>query len=162
MPSSYTIGRLARAAGVRVSTVRFYERRGLLPPPPRRGGGYRTAGYRIYGEGDLVRLRFIQEAKELGFSLHEIHDLLVLRVGHDGHTCESVRDYARRKVEEIDERLSRLRGLKRILSGMIAACERGGSEGDCPILSALGTEGLSGAVRLRPEIRRERRSARGA
>jgi MerR family copper efflux transcriptional regulator len=147
MSQRYTIGALARAAGVKVSTLRFYERRGLLPAPSRRPGSVHAAGYRIYGAADLGRLRFIQDAKALGFSLREIHELLELRVSPDAQTCESVREYARGKVAEIDERLHRLRTLKRGLIDMIAACGTAGPGDDCPILGALGTNGLAGAGR---------------
>lgn len=131
MPQTLSIGELAENAGVQVTTVRFYERKGLLPPPPRR-----VSGYRMYGDEAIQRLRFIQEAKELGFSLHEIAELLALRVGA-GRTCKNVRQRAVHKITDVDAKLRQLKRFKRALQKLVAQCEAGGTRGECPILDAL-------------------------
>ena len=131
MPQTLSIGKLAKAAGVRVTTVRFYERKGLLPPPPRR-----VSGYRMYGDADVQRLRFIQEAKELGFSLHEIAELLALRVG-TGRTCRNIQQHAVHKIADVDAKIRQLNRFKRALQKLVVQCEAGGTQGACPILDAL-------------------------
>lgn len=131
MPQTRSIGELADATGVQVTTVRFYERKGLLPPPPRR-----VSGYRMYGDDAVQRLRFIQEAKELGFSLHEIAELLALRVG-TGRTCKNVRQHAVHKITDVDAKIRQLKRFKRALQKLVAQCEAGGTQGECPILDAL-------------------------
>ena len=131
MPHTLSIGELASAVGVRITTVRFYERKGLLPPPPRR-----ASGYRMYGEEAIQRLRFIQEAKKLGFSLHEIAELLALRVGA-GRTCRNVKQHAAHKITEVDAKIRQLRHFRRALQKLVAQCEAGGTQGACPILDAL-------------------------
>jgi Hg(II)-responsive transcriptional regulator len=131
MPETLSIGELADAAGVQVTTVRFYERKGLLLPPPRR-----ASGYRMYGGDAVQRLRFIQEAKELGFSLHEIAELLALRVGA-GRTCRNVRQRAVHKIADMEARMQQLKRFRRALQKLVAQCEAGGTRGECPILDAL-------------------------
>ena len=131
MPQTLSIGELAEIAGVQVTTVRFYERKGLLPPPPRR-----VSGYRMYGDDATQRLRFIQEAKELGFSLHEIAELLALRVGA-GRTCRNIRQRAEYKITDVDAKIRQLKRFRRALQKLVAQCEAGGTQGECPILDAL-------------------------
>lgn len=131
MPQTLSIGELAKAAGVQVTTVRFYERKGLLLTPARR-----ASGYRVYGDDAVQRLRFIQEAKELGFSLHEIAELLTLRVG-TGRTCRNVRHHAVQKIADVDAKIRQLKRFKRALQKLVAQCEAGGTQGACPILDAL-------------------------
>lgn len=126
-----TIGQLADAAGVHVETVRFYERRGLLPEPPRRSSGYRT-----YPPESLARLRFIKGAQTLGFTLDEIKHLLALRV-QPGTNCEQVRQQAEQKLDEVDAKLRALQQLRHALSMLVDACVQGGPAGDCPILEAI-------------------------
>ncbi|MDF1569906.1 MAG: MerR family transcriptional regulator, partial [Spirochaetaceae bacterium] len=94
-----TIGELAGRTGVGVEALRFYERKGLLPSPTRDASGYRR-----YREDDVVRVRFIRRAKELGFTLAEIHELLELRAT-DEKTCEEVRTIARDKITDLDQRI---------------------------------------------------------
>src|SRR5207244_7019414 len=90
-----TIGQVARRAGGGVETVRFYEREGLLERPARRGSGYRE-----YGEDVVARLRFVRRAKELGFTLKEVAELLALRADPDT-TCAEVRGQARAKLADV-------------------------------------------------------------
>ncbi len=132
MVETLRIGELARRSGVGVETVRFYERRGLLPDPPRS-----RSGYRCYPAATVSRIRFIRRAKELGFSLAEIDELLNLRAA-PGDACEHVRARAEAKIADIDERIASLRRMRSALDRLRAAClERRGTSGDCPILGAL-------------------------
>jgi Hg(II)-responsive transcriptional regulator len=135
-----TIGDLARRAGVNVQTVRYYERRGLLAEPSRTPAGYRT-----YAEDALERLRFIRRAQELGFTLAEIEELLVLRL--DPHTtAATVKARAEGKLEDVERRIHDLERIKRALSHLVRRCHGGhGPVGDCPLLEALGP--LSDAAR---------------
>ena len=126
-----TIGKIAAQAGVNVETVRYYERRGLLPEPPRT-----ESGYRLYGPESVTRLRFIKRAQELGFTLHEIADLLALRVDAET-TCEDVRRRAERKVAEIHHKISALQSIQTALETMIASCQRDGPQGECPFLETI-------------------------
>lgn len=126
-----TIGKLARAAGVNVETIRYYERRGLLPEPPRT-----PSGYRQYDAESVRRVRFIKEAQALGFTLEEVGELLALRVDAET-TCETVRRRAERKVAQIQEKIQALHQLQMVLEEMIAACAQGGPTGECPILETL-------------------------
>lgn len=135
-----TIGKVARQAGVNVETVRYYERRGLLPEPPRT-----PSGYRQYDEESVRRVRFIKEAQALGFTLDEIGELLALRVDADT-TCQQVRRRAEAKVSQIQAKIAALRQMQAVLEEMIEACAQGGPTGECPILETLArraTEGIS-------------------
>ncbi len=127
-----TIGKVARLAGVGVETVRFYERQGLVEEPPRRASGYRQ-----YPVETVSRIRFIRRAKELGFSLKEIRELLELRIDPKT-TCEDIRRRADAKIDDIAERIATLRRMKAALERLTAACRRGrGPVSGCPILEAL-------------------------
>jgi MerR family mercuric resistance operon transcriptional regulator len=126
-----TISELAKAANVHVETVRYYERRGLLPEPPRQ-----SSGYRAYPVAMVTRLRFIKNAQELGFSLAEIAKLLALRV--DTITsCAEVRRQAEAKLVEVEQKLQALHQIQAALSDLVAACAQGGPQGECPILEVL-------------------------
>ncbi len=128
-----TIGQVAKAAGIGVETVRFYERRGLFDPPPRR-----PSGYRQFPETVIHRLRFIRRAKELGFSLKEIRELLNLRLDPDA-TCADIKGRAQEKIDAISEKEKTLRRMKRSLGKLLAACDGQAtlSADECPILEAL-------------------------
>jgi MerR family mercuric resistance operon transcriptional regulator len=128
-----SIGQLARRADVNVETVRYYERRGLLPEPPRT-----AAGYRQYDPDTIARLHFIKRAQDLGFTLNEVEELLSLRVD-PGTSCEEVRTTASRKRREIDRKIRDLRRMKSSLEDLIAACDTRRSTSACPILEALDT-----------------------
>ncbi len=125
------IGRVADLAGVGVETIRFYEREGLVPQPPRR-----PSGYRQYPPDTVDRIRFIKRAKELGFTLREIRELLHLRTSSGGR-CEDVRRRAESKVVEIEGKIRDLEAMQRALESLIAACQRDAPVADCPILEAL-------------------------
>jgi MerR family copper efflux transcriptional regulator len=130
MSSILTIGRLARAAGVKLDTVRYYERNALMPEPQRN-----EAGYRLYTEQDLTRLQFIRGAKSLGFSLSEIRQLLIL-VDGEGDRAE-VRALAAARLEELDRRLAEVQQARGVLAGLVSACSGQGSVQGCPIAEAV-------------------------
>jgi MerR family mercuric resistance operon transcriptional regulator len=124
-----TIGRLAELGGVNLETVRYYERRGLLPKPPRT-----HAGYRQFPPDTALRLRFIKRAQELGFSLDEIRDLLELRV--ERRNCADVRARAQAKIADIEKKMKALAAMKNTLRDLVNRCEQGDST-ECVILSSL-------------------------
>lgn len=127
------IGELARKAGVNVQTVRYYERRGLLPEPERL-----ESGYREYTPDCLDRLRFIRRSQELGFTLAEIEELLNLRT--DPHTTAAdVKRLAQAKITDIDAKIRDLRQIQRALSHLVGQCRgANGPTGNCPLLLAMG------------------------
>ena len=127
------IGELANRGGVHIQTVRYYERRGLLPEPERR-----PSGHREYGPETLDRLHFIKRAQELGFTLSEIRDLLALRL--DPHTpAAAVKARAEAKIADIDRKLHDLERIRHALVHLAGHCRGGrGPIGDCPLLDALG------------------------
>ena len=130
---SLTIGRLAQRAGVGVETVRFYEREGLIPEPPRR-----PSGYRDYPPETVTRIVFIRRAKDLGFTLKEISELLALRV-RPRRNCALVKRNADAKIADIDARIASLRRMRQALTGLTKACEERTPTTECPILMSLDT-----------------------
>ncbi len=131
-----TIGQLAKKAKVNVQTVRYYERRGLIPEPPRR-----ESGYRQYSLDDLARLQFIRHAKELGFSLKEISELFSLRVD-PGSTCADVKRRTEAKIADVVEKIQALRKIKEALTHLAGLCWGRGPTSECPILEALNSREL--------------------
>ena len=129
--ATLTIGKAAERAGVGIETIRFYEREGLIDEPPRG-----PSGYRQYPESVVLRLQFIRRAKELGFTLNEIKDLLSLRLD-PGTTCADVKERAEAKITDIDERMRSLRRMKKVLGKLTESCSGRGPVDDCPILEAL-------------------------
>lgn len=130
-----TTGRLAKEAGVKIDTVRYYEKRGLIPKPPRR-----ESGYRMFREDAVKRIVFIKRAQEIGFSLHEIGELLFLRVSSKT-TCREVKKRTEAKIAEVDEKILNLQRIKRALGKMADICRANKNIGDCPILDMLDAEG---------------------
>lgn len=129
-----TIGQVARRAGVGVETVRFYERQGLIEEPPRR-----SSGYREYDDEVVSRLRFIRRAKELGFTLKEIKELLSLR--HDPSTSAAdVRQRAEAKIADIESKVRTLQKMRKALRRLTSACCGHTSTAECPLLYALDHE----------------------
>lgn len=126
-----TIGRVAKGAGVEISTLRYYERRGLLSRP-----GRTRAGYRQYPEDEVLRVRFIRRAQGLGFTLEEIRGLLALRV-RGGKRCGKVASAAHATRDRLRARCRELLQMDRALSRMIRACRQGRATDACPILEAL-------------------------
>ena len=125
------IGQLANQAGVAVDTVRYYERRGLLPAPTRLESGYRT-----YGHDDIRQLRFIRRAKALGFSLEEIRELQRLGSAGDGDRAE-VRSLAKRRLDDVDARLRELQAVREVLAGLVRQCSGHGPVAGCPIIESV-------------------------
>jgi MerR family mercuric resistance operon transcriptional regulator len=129
-----TIGQLARRAQVKVETVRYYERRGLIPEPPRL-----ESGYRQYPQDAIARIQFIKRAKGLGFSLREILNLFVLR--RDPHTtCNDIKKRAETKIKDVEAKIEDLQKIETALARVVASCNGYGPTSDCPILEALDNE----------------------
>ncbi len=126
-----SIGQVARRAGVGVETVRFYERQGLLENPPRK-----ESGYRQYPPEAVSRLHFIKKAKEVGFSLKEIKELLSLRLD-TAATCQDVRSRAEAKILDIEQKIQALKRMKQALTDLTKACSGRGSVSECPILQSF-------------------------
>ncbi|MGE0327860.1 MAG: MerR family DNA-binding protein [Polyangiaceae bacterium] len=132
--SGLSIGQVAKAVGIGVETIRFYERQGLLSQPERK-----RSGYRQYSPEAVARVRFIRRAKGLGFTLKEIRELLSLRVD-PARTCADVRNFARTKIVEIQERVDELERIQRALERLARSCRGKGPLQECPILEALEKE----------------------
>lgn len=126
---SLTVGELAKATGVHVETVRYYQRRGLLATPERRYGTIRR-----YTDADRDRLRFIRRAQRLGFALEEIAELLALDALRDR---DRARALAESKVADLDTRIADLRAMRRVLVERIEHCAHGRPAEPCPILAAF-------------------------
>ncbi|MBI2486184.1 MAG: MerR family DNA-binding protein [Deltaproteobacteria bacterium] len=129
-----TIGQLAKNAEVNIETVRYYERRGLIPKPPRP-----RSGYRQYSHDIVARIQFIKCAQELGFSLKEISELLSLRVAPDT-TCGDVKRRAETKITVIEEKIQALQKIKKSLTKLVAMCSGQGPAGECSIMEVLDTK----------------------
>ena len=125
-----TIGALAKLAAVGIDTVRFYERRGLLPTPNRT-----NAGYRLYDQDTVARIHFIRRAKRLGFTLDEIKTLL--RLQDQGGTKAEVRDLTKHKLAEIDTRIDDLERMRAVLQQLARSCSGKGNADSCPIIEAI-------------------------
>lgn len=121
-----TIGQLAAAGGVHVETVRYYQRRGLLPEPVRPTGGVRR-----YGTAEVLRLQFIRRAQGVGFSLDEVAELLAVQ-GHAA--CEQTRQLTERKLADVRHRLTELQALEADLERLAADCRRAPGGAACPTL----------------------------
>jgi DNA-binding transcriptional MerR regulator len=130
--SGIQIGDLAKRAGVTVDTVRFYERRRLLPPAPRSGGGFR-----LFGPDVVERIRFIKQAQELGLTLDEIKGLLT--TGGAGE-CRRVRDLLSKKIGELDGKMTAMKDFRRTLERHLSACklelETHGDSACCPVVAS--------------------------
>ena len=129
----YTIGRLAEAAGVPTSTVRYYERRGLMQPESRSPHNYRR-----YGKAAVARLRFIRAAQASGFALEDIARLLALRDGTaNDEACEDVQEVIERRLEAVRTELTRLRQIEDVLSRAREACGGCSPAAGCEVLDEL-------------------------
>jgi MerR family mercuric resistance operon transcriptional regulator len=130
----FTIGELARQANVHVETLRYYERRGLIPKPQRT-----VSNYRVYSPENLRRVKFIKQAQGLGFSLKEINKLLALRATPRAR-CADVRRYATHKIEDIDAKIRSLARMRKTLEKLLDECSSKGPVTHCPILESLESE----------------------
>ncbi len=126
-----TIGQLAKKVNVNLETIRYYERRGLIPEPPRN-----KSGHREYSLEAVKRTKFIKRCQALGFSLKEISELLSLRVG-PGATCGDVKERVEAKITDIEKRLIDLERIRAALLSMSGKCVRTGPVGQCPVLEEL-------------------------
>jgi MerR family transcriptional regulator, copper efflux regulator len=135
MAATMTIGRLAKHVGVNIDTIRYYERNGLLPAPTRRASGYRE-----YAAGDIERLRFIRRAKQLGFTLSEVAELLSLTANRQDD-MRGVKRKAEERLEQVESKIAELQRVRRGLKKLIAACPGRGELARCPIVTALSGSG---------------------
>jgi MerR family mercuric resistance operon transcriptional regulator len=124
-----TIGTLAETAGVNVETIRFYQRKGLMPEPEKPYGSIRR-----YGAADLARVRFIKSAQRLGFSLDEIGELLKLE---DGAHCSEARQLAEHKLVDVRQKLGDLQRIEAVLAGLVARCSAVRGRVNCPLIASL-------------------------
>ena len=129
MHQKLTIGGLARMAGVNVETIRYYQRRRLLDEPVKPLGGQRR-----YDLAAAIRVGFIKRAQQLGFTLEEVGELLLLE---DGQSCRETRQLAERKLALIEVRIADLSRMRRLLKGLIAECAEGRRPRSCPIIATL-------------------------
>lgn len=130
-----TIGEFAKAAGVNVETIRFYQRKGLLPQPHRPHGSIRR-----YDDADVARVRFVKSAQRLGFSLDEIIELLRLE---DGTHCSEASRLAEHKLRDVREKLADLKRMENALSGLVRACHARKGNVSCPLIATLQAEIVS-------------------
>ena len=129
--SQFKIGKAAALAGVNKETIRYYERRNLIPEPDRM-----DSGYRLFSQRHVDQIRFIKRAQELGFTLSEIDDLLNLKID-DETTCTDIKHEAELKYRGIVSKIDDLNRIKVTLTELIDSCSGNGPKGDCPILKAL-------------------------
>lgn len=128
------VSEVAKQAGVNLQTIRYYERRGLLPKPPRTGSNYRA-----YPQDAVLRVQFVKRAQHLGFTLMEIKELLSLRATPRAR-CADVRERAQAKLQDIDHKVQTLQAMRTALTKLIGQCSGKGPVTQCPILEALATE----------------------
>ena len=130
------IGELAELAGISRDALRFYEKHGFITPTART-----DSGYRLYSKSDVLRISFILSAKEVGFTLNEIHQLLELEVTKDDKSCQDVKQFVDNKIQVVNQRLTEIKKVKQSLQTLSNAC-CGGDEPatDCTILGALSVQ----------------------
>lgn len=126
----YAIGTVAKATGLKVPTIRFYEAEGLIDAPERTG-----SGRRLYSDADMKRLSFIRHTRALGFELDDIRSMLVLS-DRPEQPCGDVDQIARRQLEAIETRIVQLKALRKELSRVVQSCA-GGKVGECRVIEAL-------------------------
>ena len=132
--SPWTRATLAKAAGVGVETLRFYEQKGLLGTPARN-----ASGYRIYEGADMERLLFIRRSQDLGFSLHDIQQLLKL-TGNIRTPRKKVREFAAARLVLIRQKISNLQAMERALGRLVGQCDGHGPLEGCPIVEFVNGE----------------------
>lgn len=131
MKESLTIGKLADASDVNVETVRFYERKGILKQPKKQGA------FRYYPEEYITRIRFIKRSQELGFTLKETKELLDLKIKNQSK-CSDVLSRTEEKIQEINQKISDLKKMKKSLEGLASCCvDTNQPLSDCPILECF-------------------------
>lgn len=133
MSTQWTIGNLAKQAGVNVETIRFYQRRGLVTEPQKPLGGIRR-----YTQAHAQRIRFIKEAQKLGFSLDEVADLLALE---DGRHCREAEQLGSSKLATVRERMAQLSRIEKALAALVDQCHCNRGKVRCPLITALENDG---------------------
>jgi Hg(II)-responsive transcriptional regulator len=132
---TFTVGQLAKRTDINIETVRYYERRRLLPKPMRS-----ESSYRQYTENDVARIMFIKRSKELGFTLKEISELLSLKLDTDT-TCRDVKEFSDKKITDVEEKIRDLKRIKKKLEELLIKCKgEYTSKSECPILDAFETK----------------------
>ncbi|MEX0824474.1 MAG: helix-turn-helix domain-containing protein [Woeseia sp.] len=126
----FTIGELSKRTGVKIETIRYYEKSGIMPDPPRSAGGFR-----LYRQQQLNRLRFIRRCRQLGFSMTDIEGLLGLVDDH-GYTCREVRALTVEHADMVKQKIADLKRLEKTLRGIASQCT-GKEVPECPIIDAL-------------------------
>lgn len=149
MSREIPIGAAARASGVKVSTIRFYEQIGLMPPMPRSVGNRR-----LYSAGDVRLLTFIRHARELGFQVDAIRTLLALQ-DEPNQSCAVADEIARAHLVEVKQRIASLEALREELERMIRQCSHG-RIADCRVIETLDDHGACGQAHAAPDTRLER------
>jgi MerR family mercuric resistance operon transcriptional regulator len=129
MSAKLTIGKLAKAAGVNIETIRYYQRRGLLDEPTKP-----VSGHRRYSAHEAKRVRFIKRAQALGFTLAETGGLLTLDAAC---VCTETRALAARKLALIEQKMAGLAAMRQVLGGLVQQCDVGDGEAACPIIDVL-------------------------
>jgi len=138
------IGQVAQQTGLSIDTIRFYEKQGLLRRSPRTEGGFR-----LFGSGDIETLKFVRKAQELGFSLGEIRELLILRAEHLP-SCSHVKGLLSQKLSAVEQKIAELQTLERSLKRALQKCKRElnaapGHEECCPVLEEIQASARKGA-----------------
>jgi MerR family Zn(II)-responsive transcriptional regulator of zntA len=146
MNEAFTIGELARRAEVTRDTIRFYERVGLLPPPTRT-----RSGYRIFGDADVRRVRFVREAQSIGLTLDGIQELLSVSEMQTPEECRRVAEQLARRIDEIDEKIRELQTFRERLEVNRQHCQEAHGS-SCPVVLDLveavsGPDGRTNAIR---------------
>lgn len=136
MFENLTIGTFAKAAGVNVETIRFYQRKGLLHEPNKPYGSIRR-----YDAADVRRVRFVKSAQRLGFSLDQVAELLRLE---DGTHCDEASQLAERKLRDVREKMGDLARMEAVLSALVGACHARKEDVSCPLIAALQGEQEAG------------------
>jgi DNA-binding transcriptional MerR regulator len=124
-------GQVADQAGVNIQTLRYYERRGLLPMPTRR-----ASGYRMYGPDAVRVVRFVKRAQQLGFTLDEVESLLHLADGGPD-SCHGARHLATDKISDLDRRIAQLTAMRQSLQRLVVTCERPRTQRECLLLQSI-------------------------
>lgn len=128
-PENLTIGTFAKAAGVNVETIRFYQHKGLLPTPERPHGSIRR-----YGSADVARVKFVKAAQRLGFTLDEIGQLLKLE---DGTHCSEAAELASLRLDDVRAKLADLNQIEAVLTKLVSECHAHQGDVSCPLITAL-------------------------
>lgn len=130
-----TISKVAKKSNINLETIRYYEKRGLIPEPPRS-----ESGYRMYSSDTVDRIKFIKRAQELGFTLNEIEQLLYISEG--GHDALAVKNFTNEKIKEVNEKINDLIQIKKTLEELLRDCPADGTPtSKCPIIQVLKKEG---------------------